>query len=93
MPANRKAPESAPFWFQSFSSPAWRPPTGLCPGLGGRPHGGLLQVFARDWVVARMAASYSKNRVFSHYESLNAICSANTFENRPKAVAPKEVRH
>ena len=78
MPANRKAPESAPFWFQSTKC---------------RPHGGLLQVRAQDWVVARMAASYSKNRVFSHYESLNAICSANTFENRPKAVAPKEVRH
>ncbi|MFC1796485.1 hypothetical protein ACFL1V_05250 [Pseudomonadota bacterium] len=24
MPANRKAPESAPFWFQSNRSPAWR---------------------------------------------------------------------
>ena len=28
MPANRKEPESAPFWFQSAQ---------------GRPHGGLLQ--------------------------------------------------
>jgi hypothetical protein len=24
MPANRKEPESAPFWFQSIRSPAWR---------------------------------------------------------------------
>ena len=31
MPANRKEPESAPFWFQSIRSPAWRPPT-LDPG-------------------------------------------------------------
>jgi len=27
MPANRRESESAPFWFQSLKSPAWRPPT------------------------------------------------------------------
>ena len=27
MPANRRESGSAPFWFQSARSPAWRPPT------------------------------------------------------------------
>jgi len=29
MPANRKEPESAPFWFQRIKSPTWQPPTEL----------------------------------------------------------------
>ena len=46
MPANRKEPESAPFWFQSAT---------------GRPHGGFMPSGAPTAAqqVARMAASYS----------------------------------
>ena len=90
MPANRKAPESAPFWFQSLSSPAWRLYALGCSYKGGNAVGAG---HARDRAGRPNGCLLPKNRVFSHYESLNAICSANTFENRPKAVAPKEVRH
>ena len=82
MPANRKVPESATFWFQSNRSPAWRLYAHGCSysRATGRPHGGFMPSGAPTvgLKVARMAAYTFRRRYSRSHELMTRLKASNS---------------